>query len=526
VFAALLSGQPSPSLKSGTVDGVVINSVTGDPVKKATVTLQALERPANYAAVADSAGHFHFDSVEPGNYQAMANRDGFMSPRMPRDPWSKPIAVAAEQQVKDLSITLVPLAVVTGHVFDEDGDPVARAQVQALRYVYRQGDVRQLNPAGFASTNDLGEYQLLDLEPGRYYYLAAVPGRLARLPLRLRSGTPELTYPDTFYPSAIQAEQATVSQVAPGTQLTGIDFRVHKAPSYHIRGKATDGRTGQPIHNAMLRIRPRESVFFEGIQIQPNGTFDAPRVMSGSYILICQTREELLAQQIVNVGDHDVDDVVLVFRPPLEISGAVRLEGTPSEHKGTIQVSLSPLEMGRHQSIVVNADGGFALKAMPGAYRINVACDAGAYVKSMRFGDQDVSNGKIDLTQQTGGAFHIVCGTDVGQIQGSVQNEHGEPAPGALITVSPDAERQDRRDLYYQLTTDQNGKFDYQDFAPGDYKVIAWENADQEMAQSSEFRKAFESRAASVSIPAGGHASVQLKLIPAADIEAEKNKLP
>jgi hypothetical protein len=44
--------------------------------------------------------------------------------------------------------------------------------------------------------------------------------------------------------------------------------------------------------------------------------------------------------------------------------------------------------------------------------------------------------------------------------------------------------------------------------------------------QSPECQKAFESRAASVTISPGGNASVQVKVIPAADMEVEKNKLP
>ena len=46
------------------------------------------------------------------------------------------------------------------------------------------------------------------------------------------------------------------------------------------------------------------------------------------------------------------------------------------------------------------------------------------------------------------------------------------------------------------------------------------------MLLSPEFQKAFESRGASISLSPGGNASVQVKMIPAADIEAEKNKLP
>jgi hypothetical protein len=525
VFAAVLSAQQAPPSKPGKVEGVVLNSVTNDPVKKATVTLQAQGQPTNHSATTDATGHFHFDSVEPGKYMAIANRDGFIPAQESlRNPWAKPNTVAEEQEVKDVSVKLIPLAVVSGHVFDEDGDPVVRASVQALRYV--RGRARQLNPSGYATTNDLGEYQLLDLEPGRYYFLAAVQPRLARLPPHTKSATPEQAYPDTFYPSALQAEQATASQVAAGAQLNGIDFRVHKAPAFHIRGKAVNGRTGEPLRNAQILIQTRGSVFFGNVRPQQDGTFDARGVVSGSYTLICQT-EDLYSRQVIDVGDHDVDDVQLMVSPPFEISGTVRLEGDPppSEHRGQMRVNLVEM-MGGGAAAVVNADGTFSLKVTHGLYDIYASCDAGAYVKSIRFGDQDVTSGKIDLTQQSSGALNIVCGTDVGQIQGSVQNENGEPAAQAMISVVPEGEHQGRQDLFFQLMSGENGKFEYRDLAPGDYKVFAWESMDQEMMRSAEFQKAFESRGAAVSISPGGNASVQVKMIPAVDIEAEKNKLP
>jgi protocatechuate 3,4-dioxygenase beta subunit len=528
LFAVALSAQQAPPSKPGKVEGVVINSVTNDPVKKATVMLQGPGRLSNYAVVTDASGHFHFDSVEPGNYIAMAYRDGFIPLQgSPRTPWSKPIAVAEEQAVKDVVVKLLPLALVSGHVLDEDGDPVVRAQVQALRYVYQQGGARQLNPAGTATTNDLGEYQLLDLEPGRYYFLVAVQPRMARSPGRLRSATPEQAYPNTFYPSAAQAEQATTTQLGAGAQVTGIDFRLHKVAAFHIRGKALDGRTGQPLRNAMIWIQASGSFLPGRNQIQQNGTFDVPGVVSGSYTVNCQM-EELSSRQLVDIGDHDVDDIVLVLRPPLEISGTVRLEGDPppAERRGQVRVNLNAIEMGNGAGATVNPDGSFALKVTPGVYQINASCDAGAYVKSMHFGDQDVTSGKIDLTQQSSGALYILCGTDVGQMQGSVQNENGEPAAQVVVTVVPDDEHQGREDLFIQLMSDQNGKFDYRDIAPGNYKVFAWEGDDFQMLQAPGFRKAFESRAASVTISPGGNASVQVKMIPAADIEAEKNKLP
>jgi hypothetical protein len=531
LFAAVLGAQQAPASKPGKLDGVVLNSVTNDPVKKATVVLEGMGQRTNHSTVTDAAGHFHFDTVEPGKYIATANRDGYIpAQESMRNPWAKAITVAEEQEVKDVAVKLVPLAVVSGHVFDEDGDPVLRTQVQALRYVYRRGANKQLQPAGFATTNDLGEYQFLDLEPGRYYFMAAIQPRQTRLPPHTKSATPEQSYPDTFYPSALEAEQATASQVVAGAQINGIDFHVHKAPAFHIRGNIVNGRTGEPMRNAVLLVQSHGSTLsgaFRNARVQQDGTFDAPAVVAGSYTLICQM-DDMSVRQTIDVADHDIDDVALVANPPFEISGTIRLEGDPppAEHRGRMRVNLNAIEVGSGGGAEVNADGSFAIKITPGIYQIYASCDAGAYVKSIRFGDQDVAGGKIDVTQQSSGALNIVCGTDPGQIQGSVQNENGEPAAQAMISIVPQGEHEGRQDLFYQLMSDESGKFEYRDVAPGDYKVFAWDINDQEMLLSAEFQKAFESRGAAVSISPGASASVQVKVIPAADVEAEKNKLP
>jgi hypothetical protein len=160
--------------------------------------------------------------------------------------------------------------------------------------------------------------------------------------------------------------------------------------------------------------------------------------VSGSYTLICQT-QDLSSHQVLDVGDHDVDDVVLVLKPPFQISGTVRLEGEPppAEHRGAMRVGFTAIETGLSAGAEVNGDGRFAVSVTPAVYQINASCDAGAYLKSMHFGDQDVSNGKLDLTQQSGGALNIVCGTDVGRIQGSVQTGSAEPAAQVSSRLPP-----------------------------------------------------------------------------------------
>ena len=64
-------------------------------------------------------------------------------------------------------------------MFDEFGDPVAGARVQAMRYQMVQG-ARRLSPVGAnAQSDDTGAFRLYGLMPGDYYVsaiLRAFPG--------------------------------------------------------------------------------------------------------------------------------------------------------------------------------------------------------------------------------------------------------------------------------------------------------------------------------------------------------------
>jgi len=525
----VLNAQQAPPGKPGQVEGIVTNSVTGGPVKKATVQLQ--NGPSNYEATTDGAGHFHFDNVAPGSYLVTGNRDGFI-PVQDRQPWSKPITVAEEQQVKDVAVKLMPLAVVSGRVLDEDDDPISGAVVQALQNVYGRNG-KQLNAAGSTNTNDLGEFQMIDLQPGRYYFRVMATQRMRNFSIRTRRRGPETAYPDTYYPNASLVAQATATQVAPGAQLTNIDFHLRKAPAFHIRGKAVD-ENGQPVHDTIVQLLPGSETDFFGfhpVQLRQDGTFDARGIVSGTYHLIGNEssgrNEVAYARESINVGDGDVDGIIVAFHKPVEVSGTIQFDGPAPKEAGQIQIMLESVDSGQSYNYSSNsAQGTFSQKVTPGSYRMNVSRAPKTYVKSMRFGEQDASSGRIEVTN-AGGTFNVMMGTDVGELQGLVQNENGEPAAGAIVIVAPASEFQDRMDLFLTTMTSEDGKFDYQDFAPGEYKVFAWAaGGDQDILQSVELRKAFDSKAASVSVEPSGHASVQLKLISAAEIEAEKNKLP
>jgi hypothetical protein len=85
-----------------------------------------------------------------------------------------PLTVNAGQAVPNVVVAIMPAGTIAGRVFDRDGEALANVMVEALKYVYQEGQ-RTLNVVQTARTNDLGEYRLFWLQPGQYFVSATPP---------------------------------------------------------------------------------------------------------------------------------------------------------------------------------------------------------------------------------------------------------------------------------------------------------------------------------------------------------------
>src|SRR5215831_7824529 len=119
------------------VEGMVMNSATGDAIARAVVTLRRSEitrgtkEPASYTAASNSAGKYTFADVEPGTYVLTADRNGFAVAR-----YTTLVKLERGQKSSGLLIMMTPHAVITGRVVDEEGEPMVGADVQVSTLTY------------------------------------------------------------------------------------------------------------------------------------------------------------------------------------------------------------------------------------------------------------------------------------------------------------------------------------------------------------------------------------------------------
>ncbi len=535
---------PQPTGEPGSIQGRV-HSIAGNPLKRAMVTLRRAESRGGWpqTAVTDANGVFAFTAVEPGRYHLAADRGGFVRQEYGQKKPNKPgvlITVGPRQEIRDLVFQLLPGAVITGRVLDEDGEAMANSGVSLLRVHYQNGR-RRLLAGNVATTNDLGEYRLHGIAPGRYYLSASAsmnwmgpgPGVMMALQRRGNAAEPpaELAYGSLYYPNAPDSARAVPIEVAAGTELRGIDFNLQPQRTVRIRGKLTGfdasaNGGNRPVVMLASRDGTMDRPNRNHAEVDPvTGAFEIRGVIPGAYTLFSvmpRANRQQTARIPLEVGSSNIENINLAFAPEIQLGGSVRFE-TPQAavEQGRLRVILEPregMQMMPPGNGPVQPDGSFTMNNLvPEEYIVDViGLGADLYLKSAKAGNIEIAEGTLDLR---GGAappsLDIVIGTNAGRVEGVVVNDKQEAAVAATAVLVPEGERRSMRRFYKNTTSEADGRFQLRGIAPGEYKLFAWEDIESGAYSDPSFLEKYESRGVSVKIREGSAESVSLKLLPA-----------
>jgi hypothetical protein len=515
------------------VEGTVINSVSGEPVKKASVQLvPRLKGASAYSTVTDAAGHFLIDEVEAGRFQLVAYHSGYIQPRSPHGnpKYSDAFTLEKGQKMKEIALNLVPQGVISGRILDEDGDPLGNVAIQCLSMVYDRGK-KLLEGNGQTTTNELGEFRVPGLSAGKYIVSATsqsheMSQRVHERPIRSGRAPVEEAYVTTYYPSTINPGSASPIMVGPGAQVSGITITLTRIRTVSVRGHVN---TGAPSRRGYVTLLPREGTQGRFLEmdgtVDPKGNFQLNRLVPGSYILLVVDTVESVegkrysARMPIEVRDANIEGIELALEPPAEIQGRLVVEDNGDLNSQPFQLLLqSRAESGQARWLHLLDESTFDVQEIgfEGPYDVLPSRLPGDfYVKSIRLGERDVLETGFDFTPGTKDVLTLVLNPNGGQIEGSVQNSKDEPAAGAKVTVIPDAGHRSYSRYYKTADTDQSGHFSIKGVAPGEYKIYAWEDIEDGAYQDPDFVKPHESDGQSVSVKERAHENVQLKAIPA-----------
>jgi hypothetical protein len=578
LLASLTCGQtraqdgPSVSPRPNTIRGVVMNSVTREPVGRALVY-----SPDNrFGTIADEQGHFEFTlpqpttdpnatsgetstffrgavQVEPSipNFPGvlMARKPGFLSSE--NRSWMSNQALVTKG--KDLIvITLVPEALIIGRVVLSTSNASDRIEVELYRRQVQEGRVHWIK-AGSERTRANGDFRFAELEAGTYKLLTRE--MMDRDPLTFDPQAQLYGYPPVYFPNATDFATASPIQLTPGVPFQ-VELSPLRRPYYPVKLAVTNAPPDAQLDiNVSVQGRkgPGYSLGYndrdqriEGLL--PNGTYVVEASSEG---LSAATGSVTIT---VKGGALEGPAITLVPHGSVRVNAKLEFKPDPDSDQSDGR-SQSALRNGqwRRQNLNLRVEpaGEFAQgnspqlrppkttnddflvfdNVAPGRYWVRVDASRG-FAASIRSGEIDLlrqpltvglgSSPVVDVTMRDDGA------EIVGAIEGLAGNSGGPgdaPVSGSgsfIVDFSssgvpafvyclplPDSTGQFR-----QAWVSPDGKFSLQQVPPGAYRVLAFDHQQPELEyRNSEAMRAYDAKGQVVRLVAGQKEYLRLQLI-------------
>jgi hypothetical protein len=571
----LLSTAAGPQSAMASVEGIVVKIGTADvrlqfpgqdgrvgeraviggggsPLEGATVELTGIvgTEVRSYSARTGHDGRFVLRNIPPGQgYQLIAIHSSEYLPAQYAQPApglpGQPLTLSSGQQLSNVRIALWPAAQVSGRVLDRTGRPV-KAIVTAFKPWYmetwrilaRTQDQSKTGVVARVETNDRGEYRFQGLPPGQYYFISSSTSSI-------QIGNVKGYTFSSYYGASRPADETKPVNLDMGETVSGLNIVGDYMLRTTIQGQSIDRSSGtlvRPAQILMVRRGEMPEVLTEYVpgpfsNLSPTGF--TLSLLPGAYVLTVFARG-MSGKVNLDVRDSNPANLQVPLSPLTDIDGRVTLDGNLTSifaaNGAPIKVILRSLTAPIPSVVTrVLPDGTFQLRDIPaGDYRVDVHPFLSAppeenvppalrdmYVRSMRFGKDDVLGDGLRIESPSAKRMEVVVGTNGGVVAGRILRDKRIPVVNARAVLVPNAARR-RGDLYKSAFTDDTGQFEIRGVAPGDYKLFAWELVEFGAWQDPQFIKLYENRGTSVRVNAGGRHSVDTVLIPALNLQDSK----
>ena len=562
LLALAFAIQDAPPAKC-TISGTVVDAATRQPLSKVNIQVEGLgdESTGVPFTTTDSHGNFTIVDLPPGQYRLNGHRNGYLDTcygarRAEGD--GTPITLEPGGNLAGIEFKLMPFAVIAGTVRDQDGEALVRAKVTVHRLVYDDGRRRVVKANNEdILTDDLGQFRVTGLVPGKYY-VRAEPADMAALLGRDQSPKtdhpPEILLP-ALYPGVMDPAAARPVDVSAGARVTGIDIALPRSTTQPVRGHVAVGAGGTLSFIALDYAGGGggDAGYQFEARKKPNGDFEFPAVPPGSYVLrafaeppkkastnlfeVIFSQHRYSARVPVQVGSVPVENVQVVLGAPAEIAGRLIIEGDKpadpdfgrggsirgaANRSGTFSMDLPPEQVtfdnGSDDPVQATVDGRQVHTTLgPGHYNIDWESNDGYVLHRIQLEGKDITEEGLTVAGAAPIQLDFVVGKDGAEIEGTVTDKDSKPAAGATVVLVPEPGLRAHSGLFQQLETDQSGRFEMKGIRPGTYKLFAWDDVEPGIWWDPDFLKDYEGKAQPVTLKPGGHETASLHVIAAAD---------
>lgn len=532
---------PPSAVGSGVISGVVTTGETARPVplRRAIVSLTGTGIIGPRKVATDDQGRFAIDGLPAGRFTLTAEKAGYLTTyvgsRRPGRPPSTPLVLTDGQRMTDLSIHVVPGAAIEGTLRDEQGRPIAAAQVSAWSQVVVDGQTQFVAATGRASrvlTDDRGSFRIWGLLPGTYVVEATgSSGTLSGAEYLTDDGASvrTVTRAVVYAPGVSRAQDATPITLAPGEERAGVDIVNPLSASSRLTLIVTSD-TGRPLPNVSIGIASlatRRVSFSPGI-VRPDaeGRFTLPGLSQGRYLFYGRStpaspdEPALWLRTEIEVGTADAE-ASLTLKHGQSVSGRIAADVELSA-LASVTVALSPIVDISGTGISVNpvrpaADGSFEFaNVAPGRYMLTTGLPGSWKLSSAILEGKDTLDDAIEVAEGVDvRGLAVRISKDLTSISGLVTDALGRPSPEFSVVVFPaDAELRRaaprRTSGLVKIATD--GRFRVEGLPPGDYLLAVIVDADPQQLNDRAFLEQVAAGAIQIRLAEGQKLVQDLKI--------------
>ena len=524
LYATALLSQNTPPLS--TISGTITDAITHLPIRNVTVVTSS--SAAAREASTGANGKYRILGIPPGSYWILVKPgDGYALAQ-------RRVRIGNGEDLKAIDLELQPEAIIAGRVLDGDKNPVIGGHVEVISKGYAHARPFWAT-AGDASTNDLGEFRIGRLAPGRYYLQATLK------PLEIRKrrrpvGKEDVEYEPvvanvpTVYASSQSWTSATPVVLRAGFKQEGLDIVLLKARTACVTSSVVNNNsavTNETLHVMISENYPDSQSTIARGNVRSGEEIEVCGIGAGSYRLWSflsipgrSGGQVLYASEDFFMSGSAVRLPPIYLQPTLSVAGKVTVSDAKTDdpfpskifaalrHKDSIGV------YGESTSASVDSSGNFVF---PAAVRAEYWLEfynlpSGFYIKEASMGTRDATREPV---LAGGGDLRIVLGADGPSISGQVSDSDNQPVSDAsvILAASPLPASLAPSDLL-TTTADQNGNFTLNGMPPGNYRLLAFTKLADGLDGDPDFVRANLGRATELSLSPHETHTIQIKALP------------